>query len=221
MDRTRAVARRQVANGAEEYDIPMTAIVGAASGILVRSSANRSRRAGRRPWTRLGTVGAGAHVFYELLSGVAMPFASRLGIRTAAAFWTTSTVAAYHQAGRQPGSRDRAFAMLNGAYLSAVIAHFLAWPRTTKSGVLWLTECEGLTGRVIAPYNVILQVSAVAAIGGLIENRRGRAWGALVPVVTVPWLVREQRREFSRLLVQAQEHASWWNRRLRGQGSPA
>ena len=189
--------------------------------VAARSSATRSRRGRRRPWTRLGTVGAGAHVFYELLAGVAMPFASRLGPGTAAVFWASSTAAAYHHAGRQPGSRDPAFAVLNGAYLSAVIAHFLAWPRTTKAGLPWLTECEGLTGPVIAPYNAILHVSAVGAIGGLVENRRAGAWGALVPVVVVPWLLREQRREFGRLLVQAREHPGWWNRRLRSRGTRA
>jgi hypothetical protein len=189
--------------------------------LAARSSATRSRGAGRRPCTRLGTVGAGAHVFYELLAGVGMPFASRLGIRTAAVFWASSTAAAYHHAGRQPSSRDPVFAVLNGAYLSAVIAHFLGWPGTTRAGLPWLTECEGLAGPVIRPYNAILHVSAVAAIGGLIENRRGGAWGALVPVVAVPWLVREQRREFGRLLVQAPEHPGWWNRRLRSLGTLA
>ncbi|MEX5720765.1 hypothetical protein [Geodermatophilus maliterrae] len=169
----------------------------------------------------MGTVGAAAHVFYELLSGVAMPFASRTGPRAAATFWAGSTMTAYHQAARQPEARDNVFAALNGLYLSAVIAHFLSWPRTTRRGLPWLIECEGLTGPVIAPYNVILHVSAAAAIGGLIENRRGRAWGALVPVVTVPWLLREQRREFGRLLVQAQTHPGWWNRRLRSRVTPA
>jgi hypothetical protein len=172
--------------------------------------------AGRRPWTRLGTLGAGAHVFYELLAGVGMPFVSRLGIGPAAALWTSGTLTAYRNAGRLPDSRDRVFALLNGAYLSAVIAHFLGWPRTTKAGLPWLTECEGLRGPVIAPYNAILHVSAVAAIGGLVENRRAWTWGALVPVVAVPWLLREQRREFGRLVVQARERPGWWNRRLRG-----
>jgi hypothetical protein len=55
------------------------------------------------------------------------------------------------------------------------------------------------------------------------DNRSGPgsigtgAWGALVPVVVVPWLLREQRREFDRLLVQAREHPGWWNRRLGSQ----
>jgi hypothetical protein len=113
------------------------------------------------------------------------------------------------------------FAVLNGAYLSAVIAHFLAWPRTTKAGLPWLTECEGLQGPVIAPYNAILHISAIAAIGGLMENRRSVLWGTLVPAVTVPWLLGEQRRDFERLVAQAQERPGWWNRRLKNRGTRA
>jgi hypothetical protein len=183
------------------------------------TSAARFPAARRRPWTRLGTAGVGAHVFYELLAGVGMPFTSRLGPRGAAGFWAGSTVAAYSQAGRQPASRDPAFAVLNGLYLSAVIAHFLAWPRTTRKGLPWLTECEGLTGPVITPYNVILHVSGVAAVAGLVENRGGRVWGALVPLALVPVLLREQHREFGRLLVQARVQPGWWNRRLRSRGT--
>jgi hypothetical protein len=145
-------------------------------------------------------------VFYGLLAGVAMPFASRAGPAGAATFWAGSTTTAYRHATRRPEARDDVFATLNGLYLSAVIAHFLAWPRTTKAGLPWLTECEGLAGPVITPYNAILHVSALAAVGGLVQNRRGQAWGVLVPAVTVPWLLREQRREFGRLLVQAQTH---------------
>ncbi|HEY0509284.1 MAG TPA: hypothetical protein VGD12_14605 [Blastococcus sp.] len=175
---------------------------------------SRSRVSRRRPWTRAATAGAGAHVLYELVAGVAMPFASRWGPGAAAAFWASSTAAAFHQAGRRPAARDDVFGALNGLYLSAVIAHFLGWPRTTLMGLPWLTECEGLTGPVIAPYNVILHVSGIAAIGGLVETRRGAAWGALVLLLSVPWLLGEQRREFGRRVGQAQKHPAWWNRRL-------
>jgi hypothetical protein len=54
----------------------------------------RSPTARRRPWTRSATAAAGAHVFYELLAGVAMPFTSRWGPGTAATFWAANTVAA-------------------------------------------------------------------------------------------------------------------------------
>ena len=171
---------------------------------LSRRRATPDTRSGvtrRRPWTRAAASWTGAHVFYELLAGVAMPFASRLGPRTAAAFWAGSTVAAYHHAGRQPAARDDVFGALNGLYLSAVIAHFLGWPRTTRMGLPWLTECEGLTGPVISPYNVILHLSGITAVGGLVENRRAAVWGALVPLLTVPWLLGEQQREFSRLVL--------------------
>ena len=74
-----------------------------------------------RPWTRLGTVAIAGHVFYELAAGVAMPFASRFGVGTTAAVYGTSSVVAFRQAGRQPRSRDAAFCLLNGAFLSIEI----------------------------------------------------------------------------------------------------
>jgi hypothetical protein len=64
-------------------------------------------------------------VFYELAAGVGMPLASRLGPRAAAALWGAGTVVAFREAGRQPQSRDSAFAALNAGFLSAAIAHFV------------------------------------------------------------------------------------------------
>jgi hypothetical protein len=169
---------------------------------------------GRRPWTRVGSVGIAAHVFYELAAGVGMPFASRLGPVPAAVCWGAGSAIAFRQAGRQPPSRDAAFAALNGGFLSAVIAHFAGWPRTKLAGLPWLTECEGLTGAPIQPYNVILHVSGVAAVGGLAENRRGRVLGVVIAAVLVPWLIGEQHRELGRLRAQARRRPGWWNRRL-------
>ena len=174
---------------------------------------DRAGRA-RRPWTRLGAIATGAHVFYELAAGVAMPFASQVGpIGAATAFGASSTLV-YREAGRQPPSRDSAFSIVNGVFLSAVIGHFASWPRTTVAGLPWLTECEGLTGRLMPAYNAILYVSAVAAIGGLIENRRGGLRGAVAPLALVPLLVFETPREYTRLQIQARRRPRWWNRRL-------
>lgn len=173
--------------------------------------------AARRPWTRWATVGAGAHVFYELLAGVGMPFTARLGPGGGTAFWAGSAATAYVQAARQRESRDALFAGLDGLYLSAVIAHFAGWPCTRKAGLLpWLTECEGLSGPVLAPYNAILHASGLTALVALLtENRGARKWGAVVPVVVVPWLLVEQRREFGRRVTRATQDPAWWNRRLR------
>lgn len=71
-----------------------------------------------------------------------------------------------------------------------------------------------LRGPVLTPYNVILQASWIAAIGGIHENRRGRWWAAVVPALVVPVLAREAPREFARLAQQAGERPRWWNRRL-------
>jgi hypothetical protein len=171
-------------------------------------------RAARRPWTRLGTIANGAHVFYELAAGVAMPFASRTGPVVAAAGWGTATALAYSAAGRRKESSDSFFGLLNGMYLTAVLAHFIYWPKRWFLGVPYLTECEGMRGRVVAPYNLILYISGLAAVAGMAEHGRAGARGALGAVVGVPLLLRLQDIEFRRMRIQARQHPGWWNRRL-------
>jgi hypothetical protein len=168
----------------------------------------------RRRWTRVGTVAFATHLLYELAAGVGLPLASRIGPLPAATLYAGGSVVAFRQAGRQPHRHDKAFALLNGIYLAAVIAHFAAWPTVTRRGLPWLTECEGLAGRLMPPYNVILYLSGIAALGGLYENRNGAGVTAAFPVAMVPWLMKEQRRELVRLRTSAQQDPAWWNRRL-------
>lgn len=156
----------------------------------------------------------GSHVFYELAAGVAMPFSSRLGVAPTAVLFGTSTAVAYREAGRRPTSADPAFNALNGLYLALVAGHAVTWPRRWAA-IPWFRECEGLRGPVLTPYNVIIQLSWIAAVGGIAENRRGRLWAAVVPMLVVPALAREAPREFGRLVEQAGERPRWWNRRLR------
>ena len=155
------------------------------------------------------------HLTYELLGGVAVPLASRVGTAPAATAYAVSSVVAYRAAGRLgPPSGDRRFAVANGLFASAVVTHATSWPRTTRAGLPWLTECEGLEGRVMGPYNAVLYVSAVAALGGAFETRRAWRWFAVTPLVAVPLLRRETPAEYQRLLAQAAERPRWWNRRL-------
>lgn len=182
---------------------------------MVRVMVAPSRRhIGRRPWTRLGVVSIGAHVCYELGAGVALPAASVVGPAPAAALWTTGAVCSYTAARRRDRRSDMVFALLNGVFLSAVAAHFIYWPKRWMGPVPYLIECEGMRGRVVAPYNGILYVSAIAAAAGLVENGRAGRRGAAVPLALVPALLRMQRIEFGRLRTQAQHHPGWWNRRL-------
>jgi hypothetical protein len=187
---------------------------------MARQAAKRRQPVEQRPeahvrrWTQVGAAGAGAHVFYELACGVAMPYASRLGPVPAALAFGAGTLAVFRQAGRQPHSRDPFFAAINGVFLSIVLAHFSSWPKTKVAGLPWLTECEGLSGRLMPPYNLILHTCGAAALAGLVENRRGCVWGLVVPVLLVPWLKGEQHREYQRLLAQALQRPRWWNRRL-------
>jgi hypothetical protein len=168
-----------------------------------------------RPWTRLGVLGMAGHLTYELVSGVGLPLAPRLGVTVASTGYAVSSVAAYRASSRCHSPRgDRPFAVANGVFLAAVVSHFTSWPRTTRAGLPWLVECEGLHGRLMAPYNVMLHVSAVAAVGGLVENRRAWRWGVTALVVAVPLLRWGTPREYARLLDQAADRPRWWNRRL-------
>lgn len=131
----------------------------------------RWRRPGR-PLTRAASLGTAAHVFHELGSGVGMPLASVVGPLPAAAAWTTGTAAVVGSAGRADGSHDRAFASLNGVYLSVIIGHYVAWPWTRK-WLPWLADCEGLGADRMPVYNAILYVSGGAALAGLLLENRG------------------------------------------------
>jgi hypothetical protein len=99
-------------------------------------------------------VAIGAHLFYELGAGVAVPYASRVGAMPALTAYAAGTAWSFRAAGRLSVSRDAAFSVLNGAFLSAVIGHFASWPRTTAGGLPWLVECEGLSGRLMPGYNL-------------------------------------------------------------------
>jgi hypothetical protein len=81
-------------------------------------------------------------------------------------------------------------------------------------GLPWLTESEGLEGRLIGPYNALLYLSAVAAVGGAAENHRAWRWFAFTPLLAVPVLRRGTPVEYQRLLTEAAERPRWWNRRL-------
>jgi hypothetical protein len=159
-------------------------------------------------------VANGAHVFYELAAGVAMPFASRTGPVVAATAWGAGTALAYSAAGRRKDSYDNVFGLLNGMYLAAVAAHFTYWPKRWILGLPYLVECEGIRGRAIAPYNAILYVSGLAAVAGMLENGRAGVRGVPVVLAGVPILLRLQDIEFRRLRIQARRHPGWWNRRL-------
>jgi hypothetical protein len=157
----------------------------------------------------------GGHLAYELLAGVGVPLASRVGVAASAGGYAGLSVAGFWAAGRVPTpGGDRLSAMANGLFASAVITHFTSWPRTTRAGLPWLIECEGLEGRLMGPYNMLLYVSAVAAAGGAVENRRAWRWFATTPLVVLPLLRGETPVEYQRLLAQAAKRPRWWNRRL-------
>lgn len=171
----------------------------------------------RRLFTRLGIAGLGAHVFYELAAGVGMPLASVLGPTAAAGVWGAATVGGLRAAGRWPSTRDPLFAAVNAMGLAAVVGHLTSWPHTRRFGLPWLRSCEGMGPELMPAYNVVLDVSALGAAGGLLaENRRARRGWAVVGLALAPALAVAQHAEHRALTRRAQAHPAWWNRRLAG-----
>jgi hypothetical protein len=168
-----------------------------------------------RPRTRLGIITFAGHLGYELVAGVALPLAPHIGIRAAATAFALPAVTGYVAAGRLASPRgDRMSAIANGFFLAAVVGHYRSWPRVWRAGLPWLTECEGLRGPIIGPYNVLLQVSAVAGTAGLFENRSHWRSGAATALTVAPILRLATPREYVRLQQQAATNPRWWNRRL-------
>ena len=210
-EQARVKARRLVGHGGCEPRVPDPV----RERQLTSSRAGTLTRMPYRRWTRLGIVAVAGHLGYELAVGAGVPGAPRLGLRPALAGYALGTAGAYRAAGRLPGPRgDRRFAVANGLFASAVISHYASWPRTAWHGLPWLVECEGIEGALIAPYNMVLQVSAVAAVGGLGENLSAWRWAVAAGLIAVPALRWLTPREYDRLLEQAAAQPRWWNRRL-------
>jgi len=68
----------------------------------------------RQICTQVGAVSASAHVFYELLSGVAMPFASVIGPVPAATGWGMSTAVVLRMAERADKRHEAVLGVVNG-----------------------------------------------------------------------------------------------------------
>ena len=176
-----------------------------------------------RPWTRAAIAGLTAHVFLELAAGVGMPGASVVGPEPAAVTWAAATRAVWRITRRTAGPGEQALHVYNGLALTAVVAHYVAWPRK-RTWLPWLTECEGLRGDVMLAYNIILLGSGGAALIALVrENRSASHALGLAPLLLVPVFAHVQHREHDRLMKIADERPDWWNRRLTGQlsGLPA
>jgi len=109
--------------------------------------------------------------------------------------------------------------LYDGLALTAVVAHYSRWPhrqpRRHRLRLPWLTECEGLRGTVMVPYNLVLLFSGAAAVVALLrENRSALAVLGWAPLVLIPVFGRFQHAEHRRLSRGAEERPAWWNRRL-------
>ena len=184
---------------------------------VARGAVERAPRlAGSRPLTRLTVASLVGHLAFELIAGVGMPLASILGPYAAAGVWTLATGGVWRVARAGRESDDELLSAVNGFGVAAVAAHLAGWPtRRTRIGLPWLRECEGLEPELMPYYNVILYLSAAAAIVAIArENRTAPRHVALAMVGLVPVLIEYQHWEHRRLLRNAHGRPRWWNRRL-------
>jgi hypothetical protein len=168
-----------------------------------------------RPFTRLVVAGNAAHAFVELVGGAGMPGASVAGVGPAAATFTAGSGWLWRAAGQGERRHDAPLAAYAALSLAAVTAHLSAWPRrSTRLGVPWLTECEGLGPEVMPVYNPVLYVTAAAAAVALLREVRSASPAVALALCLVPGLQVLQHREHERLVEQARKRPRWWNRRL-------
>ncbi|PWU59450.1 hypothetical protein DLE60_16195 [Micromonospora globispora] len=181
---------------------------------LTRSGA-AGQPAERRPLTRLTVVSLAGHVVFELGAGVGMPLASVIGPYGAAGFWTLVTGGVLAASARDE-SADKLLAAANGFGIAAISAHLLGWPtRRTRTGLPWLSDCEGLGPELMPFYNPILYFSGATGLLAILrENRTARWYLPMAMLGLVPGLVAFQHWEHRRLRRQAQARPAWWNRRL-------
>ncbi len=121
---------------------------------------------------------------------------------------------AWRAAGTRPESGDRAFALLHGFGLAAVVAHLAGWPRRrTRSGLPWLEDCEGLGPELMPAYNTILYVSGSTALLATLRESRS----APVALRVLPCSCRHSSRRSTPSSPGCggpRARPGWWNRRL-------
>jgi hypothetical protein len=134
--------------------------------------------------------------------------------------WTLATRGAWRTARAGKESDDKLLSALNGFGVAAVTAHLAGWPtRRTKTGLPWLTECEGLGPEMMPYYNSVLYFSAATALLATArENRTAPIRLPLVMLGLTPALIAFQHWEHQRLREQARARPAWWNRRLSRRG---
>jgi len=170
-----------------------------------------------RPFTAAAVAGTAAHHTFELGAGVGLVWQPELGLPGSLALWGTALPVGFVTAARSDTKLEPLLAFSRGASLGGVVVHFLLWPWTRKAGVLpWLTEAEGLRGRQIPAYNVVLHLWGAAAVAALVKETppRSRKWAALGLASTV--LFRKSAEyHFRWATEQAKTNPQWWNRGLR------
>ncbi len=170
-----------------------------------------------RPLTAASIAGTAAHHAFELGAGVGLVWQPELGLPGALALWGTALPLGYVQAVRSDEAMEPVLAFSLGASVGGVATHFLLWPWRRRLGVFpWLTEAEGLRGRQLPAYNVLLYLWGAAAVGALAKETppRSRKWAAL-GIASTLLFVKSAEYHFRWANEQARVNPKWWNRGLR------
>jgi hypothetical protein len=170
-----------------------------------------------RPFTAASVAGTAAHHGFELAAGVGLVWQPEIGLPGSLAMWGTALPAGFVVAARSDTRWEPLLAFSRGASVAGVVTHFLLWPWKRKAGVLpWLTEAEGLRGRQIPAYNVVLHLWGAAAVVALVKEtpRRSRRW-ALLGLASVLLFRKSAEYHFRWATEQAKVNPQWWNRGLR------
>ena len=172
----------------------------------------------RRPLHFGAALGVAAHNVFELAAGIGLIFQPQLGLRGAAALWSSALPAWMLASARGPRRWDRRLAGLSGAALGGVALHYVIWPWELRRGVPVLTNAEGLRGRPLAAYNALLLTWGTVALLALARETdrhdRGVALGSVLATVAsgmAPGPANVERH-FEWLREQARVEPAWWNR---------
>jgi hypothetical protein len=172
----------------------------------------------RRPFHLMAVLGMAAHNVFELAAGVGLILQPQLGLRGASALWGGALPATAFVAGRGSERWEGPLAVGLGGALGAVVVHYVVWPWRLRRGIPVLTEAEGLRGRALAAYNLLLLAWGTVALFGLSRETPGRhrTLVALSAVGTVasglapgPFNINNH---FKWLREQARSDPAWWNR---------
>lgn len=156
------------------------------------------------------------HQLFELCAGSGVIGQARVGLPPAACL--SALLDAVWVAAALDERRDweRPLAAGAGAALAAPILHYTLFPWSLRWGIPVLVEAEGLKGRQLAGYNVVLFCWGAAGAAALMATPgRRRAW-AVAGLLGAAAFRQLAQDHIVWIQDEARRNPSWWNRAWAG-----